>query len=89
MQIYENIRYFSIYENTYTITFTKIHVHIRYTKFLSRLQPYSISTLIESALSRDSLSRCLVSQYIEAPVVAVDDLYGCGRTKLSSDFDEL
>ena len=30
MQIYENIQYFSIYENTYTIKIFKIHVYIIY-----------------------------------------------------------
>ena len=39
LQIYENIRYyFNIRKYIYD---SKIHVHIRYTKFLPRLQPYS------------------------------------------------
>ena len=45
MQIYENIPKYTIFFNTrkyiYTIEFRKVHVHIRYTKFLSRLQPKS------------------------------------------------
>ena len=42
LQIYENIRCLLIYENTNTIEFSKIHVlvHIRYTKFMPRPQPY-------------------------------------------------